>query len=308
VPAGLPSFLGGGDIVADDCSGRCIPLARKQLALWLTSSDHPLTARVMVNRIWHWHFGQGLVATPNDFGRQGQAPTNPELLDWLATEFVAQKWSIKGIHRLIMTSEAYQRASAFQHAANLQADPDNRYLWRMNRRRREGEALWDAIHSAAGTLNLAAGGRPVAPPLAKDELSGMGAAWQWPVTADPAEHNRRGVYLLVRRNFPFPMFEAFDNPINSVSCPARDASASAPQALWFLNNRVAFEQAQQFATRLKKESGEDPAAQATAAWRIALGRSPTPPEREQAAAMIQKAGLQKFCLSLFNLNEFAFVD
>lgn len=308
VSAGLPGFLGGGDVVADDCSGRCTPLARKQLALWLTQPDHPLTARVMVNRVWHWHFGQGLVATPNDFGRQGQAPAIPELLDWLATEFVAGKWSVKALHRLIMTSETYQRASAFQNGGNLRADPDNRYLWRVNRRRLEGEALWDAIHAAAGTLNLAGGGRPVAPPLAADELGGMGSAWQWPVTANPAEHNRRGVYLLVRRNFPYPMFEAFDNPINSVSCPARDATSSAPQALWFLNNRMAFEQAQHFAGRLTRDCGEDLGKQAEAAWRIALGRPATPRERDDAIALIRSAGLQKFCLSLFNLNEFAFVD
>jgi hypothetical protein len=148
----------------------------------------------------------------------------------------------------------------------------------------------------------------VAPPLAADELSGMGAAWQWPVAADPAEHNRRGVYLLVRRNFPYPMFEAFDNPINSVSCPARDASSSAPQALWFLNNRVAYEQAQRFAERLKKENGNEPEALAQSAWRIAFSRPASTQEQEQGAALIRRAGLEKFCLSLFNLNEFAFVD
>ena len=239
VGAGLPAFLGGGDITTDECSGRCIPLARKQLALWLTRPDHPLTARVIVNRIWQWHFGRGLVATSNDFGRQGQAPSIPELLDWLTSEFVSNGWRMKAVHRLIMTSETYQRASAFQSDKNIAADADNHYLWRMNRRRLEGEALWDAMHTAAGTLKLSVGGRSVAPPLAQDELSGMGAAWQWPVTADPSEHNRRGLYLLVRRNFPYPMFEAFDNPINSVSCPARETTSVAPQALWFLNNRVA---------------------------------------------------------------------
>jgi hypothetical protein len=112
VSAGLPSFLGGGDIQSDDCTGRCIPLARKQLAVWLTRPEHPLTARVMVNRVWHWHFGRGIVATPNDFGRQGQPPVFPDLLDWLAAEFPARGWSVKALHRLIMTSEAYRARAA----------------------------------------------------------------------------------------------------------------------------------------------------------------------------------------------------
>jgi hypothetical protein len=307
VRAGLPGFLGGADIASDDCSGRCIPLARKQLALWLTRPEHPLTARVMMNRIWHWHFGRGLVGTPNDFGRQGQLPAIPELLDWLASEFVANGWSIKSMHRLIMTSEAYQRASAFRNQANEQIDPDNRLLWRMNRRRLEGEALWDAMHSAAGTLNLASGGRPVAPPLAEDEISGMGAGWQWPVSADPAEHTRRGVYLLVRRNFPYPMFEAFDGPINSVSCPARDTTSVAPQALWFLNNRVVHEQARQFANRLRKQT-DDSSKWPEIAFNLALGRDPSDAERAESETMIRELGLERLCLSLFNLNEFAFVD
>jgi hypothetical protein len=138
-----------------------------------------------------------------------------------------------------MTSDAYQRASAFHDEKNLSVDRDNVYLWRANRRRLEGEALWDEMHSAAGTLKLKLGGKPVAPPLSPDEAGGVGSMAQWPVNADPAEYNRRGVYLLVRRNFPYPMFEAFDNPINSLSCPQRDVSSVAPQALWFLNNRIA---------------------------------------------------------------------
>ena len=253
VGPGLPAFLGGADLHSDECSGRWIPLVRKKLALWLTQPDHPLTARVMVNRIWHWHFGRGIVASPNDFGRQGLAPSMPELLDWLASEFVSRGWSMKAMHRLIMLSDTYQRASRFQNDQNQRIDPENRFHWRMNRRRLEGEALWDAMHSAAGTLNLKMGGRPVVPPLADDELSSLGSSWQWPVSADPAEHNRRGVYILVRRNFTYPMFEAFDSPINAVSCPRRDVSSVAPQALWFMNNKVAFQQAQAFAARLRKE-------------------------------------------------------
>ena len=308
VEAGLPGFLGGGEIVADDCTGRCVPLARKQLALWLTQPDHPLTGRVMVNRLWAWHFGRGLVATPNDFGRQGTVPALPELLDWLATEFPARKWSMKEMHRLMMTSDAYQRASAFHDEKNLSVDRDNVYLWRANRQRLEGEALWDAMHSAAGTLNTKMGGKPVAPPLSPDEASGVGSMAQWPVNGDPSEYNRRGLYLLVRRNFPFPMLEAFDNPINTISCPQRDVSSVAPQALWFLNNRIASEQAKAFADRLRKEYGAEPAAQVEGAWRLALGRAPTDKEKSDGVALISRLSLEKFCLAVFNLNEFAFVD
>ncbi len=308
VAAGLPSFLGGDDLAVADCVGRCVPLARKELALWLTQPDHPLTARVMVNRIWQGHFGRGIVATPNDFGRQGQAPVFPEMLDWLASELVSQGWSVKAMHRLIMTSEAYQRTSVFHDETSLRKDPDNRYLWRMNRRRLESEALWDSMLSSAGTLHLKMGGRPVAPPLADDELSGISTAWQWPVNADPGEHHRRGVYLLVRRNFPYPMFEAFDGPGNAVSCPQRDVSSVAPQALWFLNNRAAFNQAQRFAERLRREGGTTPASRIDLAWRLALGRAPTARETSDGTALIEKLSLEKFCLSVYNLNEFSFVD
>ena len=308
VAAGLPAFLGGGDIVSGDCSGpRCVPLARKQLALWLTEPDHPLTARVMVNRVWAWHFGRGLAATPNDFGRQGQAPVLPELLDWLSTEFTARKWSVKEMHRLIMTSETYQRSSAFHNEKNLSGDRDNVYHWRANRRRLEGEALWDAMHSVAGTLNPKMGGKPVVPPLSPDEAGG-GTMWQWPVNGDPAEFNRRGLYLLVRRNFPYPMFEAFDNPINSISCPQRDVSSVAPQALWFLNNRIASEQAAKLAARLRTEFGSQPESWVEGAWRLALGRGPSPAEKLEGVQLMSRLSLEKFCLSLFNLNEFAFVD
>jgi hypothetical protein len=308
VVASLPSFLGGGDLSSSDCAGRCIPLARKKLALWLTQPDHPLTARVMVNRLWQWHFGQGLVATPNDFGRQGQAPSHPELLDWLAAEFVERGWSMKAMHRLIVLSSAYQRASRFQNAADLRADPENRYLWRMNRQRLEGEELWDAMHTAAGTLNLKMGGRPVVPPLAKDELASLGSTWQWSVSADPAQSNRRGVYVLVRRNFIYPMFEAFDSPTTAVSCPARDVTSVAPQALWLLNNKVSFEQAKAFAARLRKEFGQTPERWVDGAWSLALGRPASPEEVEQGVRLIGRLSPEKFCLSVFNLSEFAYVD
>ena len=306
--------------------------SRKQLALWLTRADHPLTARVMVNRVWQWHFGKGIVATPNDFGQNGVPPTHPKLLDWLATEFVAHGWSVKKMHRLIMSSSTYRMSSRFGSDDHQKLDPDNRYLWRMNRRRLEAEALWDAVHATAGTINLKIGGRPVVPPLAEDEIASLRVKSKWPISGDPAEHTRRGLYILVLRNFRFPMFEVFDAPITSASCPTRDVTTVAPQALWGLNNKSVFRQAMHLAGRVVKEAGQDKAAQVDRAWRIALGRAPTAEESASALQLLrvlerkndERPGdlpktleavppgyahaLSKLCLALFNLSEFAFID
>jgi len=315
-PAGLPTPFG----------------SRKQLALWLTKPDHPLTARVMVNRIWQWHFGRGIVETPNDFGRIGQRPTHPALLDWLATGFVADGWKIKNLHRLIMNSATYRQSSRYGSAAHLARDPENRLLWRMNRRRLEAEAVWDAVHASAGTLTLAMGGSPVIPPLADDEIASLRNKWHWVVSTDPAQHTRRGIYILVRRNFKFPMFEVFDTPVTAVSCPTRDVTTVAPQALWGLNNKSVFRQATHLAGRVVKEAGEQRAAQVDRAWWIALGRAPTAEEAASALKLLDELerentepredlpdtlqsvpparghALSQLCLALFNLSEFAFID
>jgi hypothetical protein len=306
--------------------------ARKQLALWLSRGDNPLFARVMVNRIWQWHFGIGLVATANDFGRMGTPPTHPELLDWLAAELVRHGFSIKHVHRLIMSSAAYQRTSVFAEPGNLANDADNHCLWRMNRRRLEAETLWDYVHATAGTINLKLGGRPVVPALADDELSALREPWQWTVTADDREHTRRGLYLLVRRNFRFPMFEVFDSPVNSVSSARRDVTIVTPQALWSLNNRRAFKQAQALADRAVHETGTELPDCIRRAWMIALQRAPTESELSSAVDLAQTlagmelraldapgpdlaklppntgSALAQVCLAIFNLNEFMFVD
>ena len=331
VEAGLPRILDEGvDFNANEGHG---PRYRKRLALWLTRPDHPLTARVMVNRLWQWHFGRGIVSSSNDFGLQGQPPSHPELLDWLATEFIRQGWSLKAMHRLIVQSSTYRRTSRFHDAHNAAADPDNAYLWRGNRRRVEAEALWDSIHAVAGTLNSKMYGRPVVPPLSEDELAGFRLKWAWTVPADPAEHARRGIYILARRNFVFPMFEKFDTPDPAVSCPERAVTTVAPQSLWLLNNDAVFRQALAFAGRLVREGGPEPDQWVDRAWRIALGRGPTdreagdaletlasadgetwkelpegtPPELK-AIGRRQAQGLTELCLAIFNLNEFLFVD
>jgi hypothetical protein len=334
VKPAIPAALSDGSTSFEEQQG-AEPSRRRALALWLSRPDHPLTARVMVNRIWQGHFGRGLVSTPNDFGHQSQPPSHPELLDWLATEFVQQGWSVKNLHRMIMLSNTYRQTSRFSPEENLRSDPDNRYLWRMNRRRLEGEALWDAMHAAAGTLNPKLGGPAVAVPLAEEELTALGSPSQWPVAADPAEHNRRGIYLMNRRNFAYPMMQAFDNPDNAVSCPERDVTTVAPQALWFMNNRSAHGQAAEFAGRLVRERGNHPREWIDQAWRLALGRAPRSSETQKALKLLaqlevndaaganpDKAGpsalrelpaarasaLAKLCLAIFNLSEFVYVD
>ena len=219
---------------------------RKALANWMVDPSNPLPARVMANRIWQGHFGRGIVGTPNDFGQMGMRPTHPELLDWLALEFIRQGWSIKSLHRTIMLSATYQRESR-NNEANAEIDPANQWLWRMNRKRLEAESIWDSIHFVAGTLNRKMGGRPVVPPLGPGEQ----APANWIVSADPSEHSRRGLYILLRRNFRFPMFDVFDAPVNAVSAPGRDVTTVATQALWMLNNQTANHQAGEFAKRIR---------------------------------------------------------
>jgi len=306
---------------------------RKQLALWLTRPDNPLTTRVIVNRIWQWHMGQALVRTPNNFGINGEKPSHPKLLDWLAIEFMDRGWSMKSMHWLIMTSNTYQMSSLHNNPKAHLLDPANTLLWRMNRRRLEGEELWDSMVSIAGVLKLELYGRSIVPPLSKEDLDGKYKLKQWGnVTSDPEQY-RRGIYFLSQRNFIFPMFEAFDNPQNATSCPQRDVTTVAPQALWFLNNRTAFKQAGSFAARLVKRNGENMSNWVIDAWKLSFGRPPSDQEKQEALELLTNrshqikkerwtelsAGLEKipvakasalteFCLALFNLNEFLYID
>ena len=337
VTPGVPAvfdYLGEWNGWEPASSGNPIPRTRRQLALWLSRPDHPLTARVMVNRLWQWHFGQGIVRTSNDYGAQGEPPTHPALLDWLAQEFVASGWDIKSMHRLIMSSSTYRMASRYSNPRNSELDPDNRNLWRMNRRRLEAEAMWDTLHSVAGTLNLKMGGRPAVPPLTAEELDVLPAPFLWPVSADPAEHTRRGIYILSRRSFTFPMFRTFDRPDSSLSCPRRQVTTVAPQALWFLNHRVGLQQARKLAERLVGSYGDNPSAWVEHAWRITVSRAPSAEEEREALHLLdalsredtagnnemeipaglssigraRAAALTQLCLTMFNLNEFVYID
>jgi len=313
---GFFSALGGGDVslVAPELAVSTGPIPyrattgrRAALAEWLSKPDHPLTNRVLVNRIWQQHFGRGLVSTPNDFGTRGAPPSHPELLDWLASEFAAQGGSIKKLHRLIMTSATYR-----QSAGLTPTDPENIYLAHAKRRRLSSEEIHDAVLQSAGALNLKMHGKPVVPPLSKEELFGLIGRVDdtWVLSTDPTEHSRRAVYMIQKRTFRLPMMEVFDAPESMQTCARRESSTSAPQSLSLFNGGFLLRQAKSLAASLKADPIET-------AWQRVLVRPPTPYERQLAEAFLaqqeqnsgtRQAALTELLRGLFNINEFLYVD
>ena len=281
---------------------------RAALAKWVTAKDNPLTARVMVNRIWQYHFGKGLVVTSNDFGRMGGRPSHAELLDYLANEFVKSGFSVKHIHRLILTSNAWMQASDTVNAKAEEQDPENKLLWKFSRRRLDAEEMRDAMLSLSGNLNLKLGGPSVIVPIETELLQSLYAPSQWKVTPDAAEHNRRSIYLLVKRNLHLPMMEVFDSPDALVSCARRESSTHAPQALELLNGTFSNKQADGFAERLKKLSGGNLAKMVDQGYLLAAGRLPTPKERVVALEFARSAKPHEFALALLNLNALMYID
>jgi Protein of unknown function (DUF1553)/Protein of unknown function (DUF1549) len=284
---------------------------RSVLASWLTASDNPLTARVAVNRIWQHHFGRGIVGTPSDFGIQGDPPTHPELLDWLAVEFVESGWSTKAVHRLLVTSAAYRQAS-MTSADGEAVDPQNLLLWRARRRRLEGESLRDAMLAVSARLDNKMSGPSVHPPL-PTETPG---AKNWPVDSDPKEGDRRSIYVYVKRNLRYPLFDLFDVPDSNETCARRHVTTNAPQALALLNSQLTRDMARSLARRVLRESGRDANAAVERAVRLALGRLPDAQERETLTEFVKRASIQTdtetaledVCHALLNLNEFLYVD
>ena len=305
---------------------------RTALAKWLTDPANPLTARVMVNRLWHYHFGQGIVRTPSDFGLMGEPPTHPELLDWLAKEFVKQGWSLKQMHRLIMTSESYAQASAFRDDA-AKADPFNRLLWRFPPQRLEGEVIRDSMLAVAGRLNGQVGGPSAFPALPSGAAQPRGG---WDVPERSYEQDRRSVYVFVRRNSRYPMLEAFDMPDTHESCARRSTTTTAPQALALLNSEHTLGWAHGLAGRVLDQAGADRNRQIQAGFQLAYSRTPDAWEKdtvltffdtqtkiiaERAAAgetllvpedfpetmsMEEAAAVVDFCHMLLNSNEFVY--
>ncbi len=285
VQPGFPAFLGASEPVVPQnrpgTTGR-----RTALAAWLCRPDHPLTARVMMNRLWAHHMGDGIVGTPNDFGTMGQSPTHPELLDWLAAEFVERGYSLKAMHRLIVMSAAYCQTSLYDPADPEQAkahkvDPGDHFLWRGRGMRLEGEAIRDAILQVAGDMNLKMGG-----PSAKPKLPDTIGRYGWDPDPIEKDRNRRSIYVLAKRNLRYPLLDVFDLPDMHNSCPQRDETVSAPQALELLNSEFTETEARHWAKRLLAKYGKDKTALVRAAYVEAYARQPTDEELTAASDFI----------------------
>lgn len=284
---------------------------RAALAAWITASENPLTPRVWVNRLWHHHFGVGIVDTPSDFGYGGGHPSHPALLDWLAAELKRNDWSTKAIHRLILTSQTYRQESSFSPSYDLDryADPraidaDNRLLWRMNPRRLDAESLRDSVLEVAGTLNREAFG----PGFRDFDYEEEYAPKYSYVTADSPELWRRSVYRFVVRTSPQPFMSTLDCPNPAVLTPARLKTTTALQSLALLNNELMLKQSQYFADRVQEVAGNAVDAQIVKAYRTAFAREPSDLEREQCRALVDARGLAALCRVLFNANEFVHID
>ena len=283
---------------------------RSRLAGWITSPEHPLTARVAVNRIWQGYFGRGIVDTPNDFGAMGGRPSHPALLDFLANELVESGWSTKHVHRLILTSSAYRQAShnPAQEERGMQQDASNRLLWRGPRRRLGAEEVRDAMLAAAGELNLAYGGKSVMLPVEDALVDLLYDPTQWRVPADQAQHRRRSIYLIAKRNLRLPFMEVFDQPALLTSCARRESSTHAPQSLELLNGPISNELAARFAARLDREAGRDLDGIVSQAYLLAAGRPPTEDEALIARNFLADNSLREFALAMFNLNSFLYLN
>ena len=305
---------------------------RTALANWLTSPKNPLTARVMVNRIWHYHFGQGIAPSPSDFGAMGGKPTHPELLDYLASDFIQSGWDIKRLHKQIVMSATFRQSSAFNETAGAE-DAKDKLLWRFPRERLEGEVIRDAALSVAGLLNESVGGPSVYPELPAGAGKPRGG---WKVSESAEDRNRRSLYIFVRRNARYPMMEAFDMPDTHESCGRRNQTITAPQAMSLLNGKVSLEWAQAFAGRVLKQAGPDAQAEIKVAYKLAYGRSPDGFEKDSVLTFLSKqkslveerkvagkklalptampadydpaqgAALVDFCQMLLNSNEFVY--
>ena len=282
---------------------------RLALAQWIASPQNPLTARVFVNRLWQQHFGQGLVETANDFGLAGSRPSHPELLDWLAAEFVRGGWSVKHLHRTLLLSAAYRQAvvdpSSFSESLGFRRSP----------RRLSAEQLRDALLATSGSLEFVAGGSPVWPDLPAEILQANPAFLDDNATRTkgwyPSPRERqsvRSVFLVQKRTVRVPFMETFDLPENSTSCARRTGSIVAPQALSLLHSPLAVEASQDLAKRVRQEAGDGPEAQVRQAFRITLQREPKPDEREACLRLLRRRSLPELCRALINLNEFAYVD
>ena len=279
------------------------------LADWLTQPDHSLVARVFVNRVWLNHFGRGIVSTPNDFGLNGDWPTHPELLDWLANTFVENGWKVKDLHRVILTSNTYKQSVASPLAEKAaEIDPQNELYWHFSRRRLSAEEVRDSMLVVSGKFNPKSGGQSIMVPVDQELVDLLYKPSQWQVNADESEHYRRSVYLIAKRNLRLPFLEMFDQPGLQLSCAQRVSSTHAPQTLEMLNGKFSNEMAAAFADRLKAEAGTDTTQQIQRGFLLATGKPPTERQLQQSVDFLKTEPLQEFALALLNLNTFFYVD
>jgi len=305
VPPMAPTLLAAGfvpPVATERSSGR-----RLALANWMTQPQNPLAARVIVNRVWQWHFGEGLVRTPSDFGVMGAAPTHPELLDWLAVWFMDNGWSLKKLHTLILTSNTYRMAKT-SNAKYAAEDPENRLLWRVPYRRLEAEALLDSMLAASGKLNRQMYGPQVYPEIQKEALEGSSDPDKIWEPFDEAKASRRAIYLVVKRSLMVPLMEVLDLCDTTRSAAQRQTTSVAPQALQLFNGAFVNRQARALAERLRREAGADLAAQVDLAFRLTLARAPNAAEQASLAAFLKEQTLEELCRVIFNLNEFAYAN
>ena len=289
---------------------------RITLAKWIASPDNPLTARVMVNRLWQHHFGKGIVETPSDFGRNGSPPSHPELLDWLATRFVQEKWSVKALHRIIVNSSTYRQGSAnADEKAAEKVDADNHLLWRFPRLRLEGDVIRDAVLTASGRLHQEnAGGPPVYPPLPSglDEAQKVQTVNTWETSEGP-DGRKRSIYVFQRRSLNLPLLETFDAEVQNSSCDRRRRSVTALQALAMYDGDFVNTEARYLAERVRKEVGPDLSEQVQTGFpdhpRKTAEHSGTTERQDVSGPIASKEdGLLGVCRVLLNSNEFIYLD
>lgn len=323
VEAGVPRILESDALQFCDLVKTVESSPRAALADWLVSESHPTTARVIVNRVWQQHFGTGLFETSSDVGVMGQEPVNKELLDWLARWFIENRWSLKRLHRLIVTSATYRQrsftaadatdAEKSQWMKSLAVDQQCRMLSRFPRRRLSGEVIRDIMLQAANVLNRKSGGPGIRPPL-PDELVGTLLKDQWNVTQDESEHSRRSIYVFARRNLRYPIFEVFDRPAANESCSRRNVSTTAPQSLHLLNSSFTYEISELISNRILQSGPEGPREMARLTVKTILGREPTLAELNEMQAFLEdsvdakQSASVSLCLSLLNSNEFIFLE
>jgi hypothetical protein len=283
----------------------------------MASPENPLTARVMVNRLWQHHFGRGIVRSPNDFGLQGDKPTHPELLDWLASEFLANGWRLKDLHRLMVTSATYRMSSAAEPEA-LAADPRNDLFWRFNLRRLGAEEIRDSILAVTGRLNPEMAGPSVYPKIPAAYLAGQSKPGDGWGKATPEDEVRRSLYIHVKRSLAMPILASFDAADTDTTCPVRFATTQPTQALSTINGEFLNGEARALADRLEAEAGPDPSAMVRRGLRLVAGREPAPAEVERGLVFLKTMrdaegaspdrALELYSLVLLNLNEFLYLD